>query len=63
MINKQKWIQKAINPANKGTLHKMLKVPTGEKIPQGKLERAEHSQNPLLRKRARLAETLKGFHH
>jgi hypothetical protein len=38
-------------------------VPQGEKIPAKKLERAAHSDNPTLARRARLAETLKGMHH
>lgn len=57
------WIQGAINPKNKGALHRSLHVPQGQKIPASKLEKAEHSRNPTLRKRAQLAETLKGFHH
>ena len=49
----------------KNALHKSLHVPKGEKIPEEKLEKAEHSKNPKLRKRAILAETLKGLprHH
>ena len=58
----EKWIQKAINPANKGALHKTLNVPQGQKIPAKKLEKAEHSKNPTTRKRAVLAETLKKMH-
>jgi len=46
----------------KGALHKQLNVPMGQKIPEKKLEKAEHSSDPLLRKRAKLAETLSGFH-
>lgn len=46
----------------KGALHKSLHVPEGKKIPEKKLEKAEHSKNPTLRKRAVLAETLKGLH-
>ena len=42
----------------KGALHKELGVPSGKKIPKKKLEKAEHSKNPLERKRAVLAETL-----
>ena len=53
------WIQGAIK--HKGALHKALGVPKGEKIPEKKLEKAEHSSNPKLAKRARLAETLKRF--
>jgi len=54
------WIAGATQ--NKGALHKALGVPKGEKIPEKKLEKAEHSDNPKMRKRAMLAETLKGFH-
>jgi len=43
----------------KGALHEELHVPKGKKIPEKKLEKAEHSKNPKLRKRAVLAETLK----
>jgi len=55
----EKWISGAIK--HKGALHKELKVPEGKKIPEKKLEKAEHSKNPTLAKRARLAETLKGL--
>ena len=58
--NKQ-WIQKAI-AKNPGALRKSLDVPKGKKIPEEKLEKAAHSKNPLLRKRAQLAKTLKKFH-
>lgn len=47
----------------KGALHKALHVPQGEKIPEKKLERAEHSKSPLMRHRAVLAETLKKLSH
>ena len=53
------WIQKAIK--HPGALHKELHVKEGEKIPASKLKKAEHSKNPLLKKRAVLAETLKGL--
>jgi hypothetical protein len=46
-----KWIQEAI------------KDKKGKKIPEAKLEKAEHSKNPKTRKRAVLAETLKKMHH
>jgi hypothetical protein len=57
------WIEGAINPEHKGALHKSLGVPEGQRIPEKKLKKAEHSRNPLTRKRANLAETLKGFGH
>ena len=44
-----------------GALHKSLGVPLGEKIPEKKLEKATHSKNPTLRRRANLAKTLKGL--
>lgn len=60
MANKDKnWIQKAIKKP--GALREQLHVKKGEKIPAKKLDKAMHSSDPLLRKRARLAETLKGF--
>lgn len=55
----KKWIQKAIKKP--GALHEELHVPEGKKIPASKLKKAEHSKNPTLKKRAVLAETLKGL--
>lgn len=57
----KKWIQGAIK--HPGALHKALHVPEGEKIPAKKLAKAAHSSNPTMRKRAALAQTLKGMHH
>jgi hypothetical protein len=60
MVEKKKnWIAGAIK--HKGALHKTLHVKPGQKIPESKLKKAEHSKNPTTRKRANLAETLKGF--
>lgn len=56
---KKHWIADAVK--KKGALHKELKVPMGNKISEAKLEKAEKSKNPKLRKRAQLAETLKGM--
>lgn len=55
-----KWIAGAIK--NPGALHKKLGVPQGEKIPSKKLAAAE-KKGGVIGKEARLAETLKGFHH
>lgn len=55
----EKWIKKAIK--HKGALRKSLGVDKGEKIPESKLKKAEHSKNPTLKKRATLAETLKNM--
>ena len=54
------WIAGAIK--HPGALHKELHVKEGEKIPAKKLDKAEHSKNPKLARRAHLAETLKGLH-
>ena len=43
----------------KGALRKELGTPKGKKIPAGKLEKAAHSSNPLLKKRAVLAENFR----
>jgi hypothetical protein len=55
-----KWIQEAIKKP--GALKKSLGVKKGEKIPEAKLKKAEHSKNPITAKRAHLAETLKNMH-
>jgi hypothetical protein len=44
-----------------GALHKQLHVPMDKKIPESKLKKAEHSKNPLLKKRAVLAETFNKY--
>jgi hypothetical protein len=54
------WIKGAIK--HPGALHKALGVKKGEKIPAKKLEKAEHSKNPKLKKEANLAKTLKKMH-
>lgn len=55
----KKWIQGAIE--HPGALRKALHVKKGEDIPAAKLKKAEESKNPTMRKRAILAETLKGM--
>lgn len=54
----KKWIQDAIQQP--GALHKQLGVPEGKKIPSKKLKAAA-KKGGKLGKRARLAETLRGF--
>lgn len=53
----KKWIAGAIK--HPGALHRELGVPEGQKIPASKLNKAAHSSNPTLKKRAVLAKTLK----
>lgn len=52
------WIQNA--HVKKGLLHKSLGIPQGQKIPQSRLEKAEHSKNPHMRKMAQFAENVRG---
>ena len=52
-----------IKKSHQGLLHKNLGVSKGKKIPAGKLEKAEHSSDPAVRKRAVFAENAKHWHH
>jgi len=52
----KKWIAAATK--NKGGLHRSLKVPEGEDIPEGKI-RAAAKKSGKVGKQARLAMTLK----
>ena len=60
MLNKNKWIQKAIKKENKGKLREALGAKAGKPIPAKKLEAAAKKPG-IIGKRARLAETLKGL--
>lgn len=53
----KKWISEAIE--HPGSLRKSLRVPEDENIPYKKLQKATHSDNPTLAKRANLAMTLR----
>jgi hypothetical protein len=53
----KKWIQGL--DIKKGALRKELGVKSGKKIPSKKLEEATHSKDPLLKKRAVLAENFR----
>lgn len=44
-----------------GGLHESLGIPSGQKIPEKRIKKAEHSSNPKERKQAIAAETLKGL--
>ena len=59
VMNSKKWIAGAIK--HPGALHAQLGVPQGSKIPAKKLAKAAKAGGKL-GQRARLAETLKGFH-
>ncbi len=52
-----------IKPENKGKLHAETGTPAGEKIPEKKIVKAEHSKNPAERKRAVFAENAKHWDH
>lgn len=57
--NPKHWIAGAIK--HPGALHRQLGVPEGQKIPASKLAAAAKAGG-VEGKRARLAQTLKGFH-
>jgi hypothetical protein len=54
------WIASAVK--RPGALHRSLGIKQGQKIPAAKIEKATHSSNPTLRRRAILAQTLKSMH-
>lgn len=58
-LKEKNWIKGAIK--HKGALHKELGIPEDTKIPKSKIKKAEKSKNPILAKRANLAETLSKF--
>lgn len=51
-----------INPKNAGKLHEKLGVKAGAKIPEKKLEKADHSKSPAERKEAQFAINQKSWH-
>lgn len=62
---KKGWRKKAdFHPGGeKGKLHREIGVPEGEKIPAAKLEAAEHSKSPEIKRDAIRAKTMEGWHH
>ncbi len=62
---KRGWRKKAdFHPGGeKGKLHREIGVSEGEKIPATKLEAAEHSSNPEIKRDAIRAKTMEGWHH
>ncbi len=54
------WIAKA-TAKHKGALRKELGAKKGKPIAEKKLNKASHSDNPTLAKRANLAKTLRGI--
>lgn len=59
MSTRSDWISKAIGKP--GALHKQLGIPKGKKIPK-KLLNSAAKKGGKLGARARLAQTLSGFH-
>lgn len=47
----------------KGALHQMLGIPDDKTIPEDRLKKAEHSSDPLLKRRAISAAGFKAMHH
>ena len=56
-------LYRAMHHLNKGGLHRALKVPEGEKIPEDKLKAAMNSSNEHVRHMANFAHTMSGFKH
>lgn len=55
------WIKPAVRK-DPGYLHRATHTPQGEIIPQSKIMKAEHADNPHKARAARLAETLEHLH-
>jgi len=53
---KSQWMAEAFGK-DPGKLHRRLHVPEGERISETKLRRAEHSNDPTLRREVALART------
>jgi len=53
----------SINIKHPGRLHERLHIPQGQPIPESRLEEAENSSDPSLRKEAQFAENAKHFKH
>jgi hypothetical protein len=57
-------MSKGFHPGgHKGKLHRELGIPEGQKIPAGRLQAAEHSSNPEIRRDAIRAHTMEGWNH
>ena len=52
-----------IKKSHEGLLHQNLHVPQGKPIPEAAIKKAEHSDDPAVRKRAQFADNAKHFHH
>jgi hypothetical protein len=52
-----------IMKSHEGLLHKDLGYSPGNKIPVAKLQKAKHSRNPAIRKRANFALNFGGHNH
>lgn len=61
----KKWTpKKDFHPGGeKGKLHRELHVPTGDKIPEARLEAATRSDNPEIKRDAIRAKTMEGWNH
>ena len=53
------WIKKALPGNSKGKLHKALGVAEDKKIPMKKMDKAEKTASPKVKKEIVLAKTLK----
>ncbi len=53
----------AIKPSHRGLLHRSLGIAMRHKIPAAALEKAAHSKDPAMRKRAQFALNAKKWKH
>ena len=52
-----------IKKSHEGLLHRDTNTPSGQKIPEAKIQQKLHSPDPAERKRAQFAENEKHWHH
>lgn len=53
---KKHWMKEAFGK-HPGKFHRRTYTPMGERVPESKVRKAEHSSDPSLRREAALAET------
>lgn len=52
-----------IKPSQKGSLHRALGIPEGQKIPPSRIAAAKNSPDPAIRKKATFAQNAAGWRH
>jgi len=52
-----------IKPSHEGRLHRALHIAAGKPIPERRLQQAEHSRDPAIRREAVFAENARKWDH